>query len=71
MTMLTHLGGPFRRAPYLSQRKQTLETAAVEARWAKIRQFCMCAFSVLLAVGVLAGIIALKAAFFLSRLSLH
>ena len=40
-------------------------------RLANIKQFCVCAFSVLLAMGALAGIIALKAAFFLSRLNFH
>ena len=71
MTMLTHPGGPFEQAPDSSGRQATVETGAADARRAKIKQFCMCALSVVLAVGVLAGIIALRAAFFLSRLNFH
>ena len=71
MTMLTHPGGPFEQAPDSSGRQTTVEAGAADARRAKIKQFCMCALSVVLAVGVLAGIIALRAAFFLSRLNFH
>lgn len=71
MTMLTHPGSPLKRAPYSSRRQDPAETAAADARLAKIKQFCMCAFSVLLAMGILAGGIALQAAFYLSRLNFH
>jgi hypothetical protein len=71
MTMLTHPGRPFERAPHSSELRKPAETAAMDSRLAKIKQFCVCAFSVLLAMGALAGIIALKAAFFLSRLNFH
>ena len=70
MTVLTHPGSPIERARHAG-RQNTVETAAADARLAKFKQFCMCAFTVLLAMGALVGVIALKAAVFLSRLNFH
>jgi hypothetical protein len=71
MTMLTHPRRPLERAPYSAARRQALGPREADARLAKIGQFCMCAFTILLAVGALTGVIALKAAIYLSRLHLN
>jgi hypothetical protein len=44
-------------------------TAAAKAHLATIKRFCICAFTVLAAGGVLAAIVALKATIYLSRLN--
>jgi hypothetical protein len=71
MSMLTHPHRPLQRAPHSSASREALGAREADARRAKIRQFCLCAFTVLLAVGALTGVIALKAAIYLSRLHLN
>jgi hypothetical protein len=71
MTMLTFTRGPFERARHASTRPDATETEAAGARLASIKQFCVCAFTVLLAMAAVAGVIALKAAVYLSRLNFH
>jgi hypothetical protein len=61
MTMLTHTPGPFERAPYSSERRDTVGRGPTEAHKAMIKEFCMCALTILLAGAALAGIIALRA----------
>jgi hypothetical protein len=69
MTMLTHTGGRFKPARCSSGGRDIAATGPANARMAMIKRFCLCALTVLVAGGALAGIIALKAAIFLSRLS--
>jgi hypothetical protein len=69
MTMLMHARGPFKPAHTSLGRQDTVDAGAVEARLAMIRRCCRCAVTILLAGSTLAGIIALKAAIFLSRLN--
>ena len=61
MTMLTHASGPFQRPPYSPGRQDTAAAGAGDARLARIKRFCMCALTILLAGSALAGVIALKA----------
>ena len=68
MTMLTHTGGPFGPAGDLSGGRDAAGTGAYAHR-AMIKRFCMRALTVLIVGGFVAGIIALKAAFYLSRLN--
>jgi hypothetical protein len=67
MTLLTHERGPFDRAPFSSREAAGPATAA--AHLAMIKRAGKFALAVLMVGGALAGIIALKAAIFLSRLS--
>jgi hypothetical protein len=67
MTMLMHERSPFDRAPDSSRERAGPVTAAT--RLATIRQAGKFVFAVLLVAAALAGMIALEAAFFLSRLS--
>jgi hypothetical protein len=69
MTMLTHTGGPVEPARHSSSARDAAETGATTARMATIKRFWMSVLAVLIAGGALAGIIALKAAIFLSRIS--
>ena len=71
MAMLTHPGGSLEQASHPAGKQDRIKAGAADARLAKIRQFCMCAFTVVLAMGAVAGIIALKAAVYLSRLNFH
>jgi hypothetical protein len=64
MTMLTHTRGPLERAPYSSQRRDTVAARPAAAHLAMIKRLCMCALTVLTAGGAIAAIIALKAAIF-------
>ena len=66
MTMLTHARGPFQRAP---GRQEAATPGAAEAHLAMIKRICICVVTVLMAGAALAGIIALKAAIYLSRLN--
>jgi hypothetical protein len=61
MTMLMHARGPFEGAPNSSERQDAAGADAAEARLAMIKRFGICALTLLLAGGALAGIIALKA----------
>lgn len=71
MTMLTYNRSPFERAHHPSETQDAVETAEANARLADIKQFCICAVSILLAMAAVAGVIALKAAVYLSRLNFH
>ena len=67
MTMLTHPGREFKPAPYRSGQRHTAGTTTAD--FAALKRFCLCALTVLLAGGAVAGIIALKTAIALSRIS--
>jgi hypothetical protein len=69
MTMLIHTRGPLERTPRSSVGRKTVRTGLAAARSATIKRFCVRALAVLAAMGALAGIIALEAAFYLSRLN--
>jgi hypothetical protein len=69
MTMLMHTRGPFKPASYSSGERDTAGTGITNAHLAIVRQFCRYALTMLIVGGVVAGIIALKAAIALSRLS--
>jgi hypothetical protein len=60
MTMLTHTHHPSNRTPY-SPERQNAAAVAAKAHLGMIKRFCMCALTVLLAGGALAGIIGLRA----------
>lgn len=60
MTMLMHARGPFERAPHSSERQDAAGANAAGARLAMIKQFGMCALTLLLAGGALTGIVALR-----------
>ena len=61
MTMLTHARSPLQRPTNSPRRQDAAAADAAEAHLAMIKRFCMCALTILLAGGTLAGIIALKA----------
>jgi hypothetical protein len=65
MTLLTHTGRPFERAPYSSEKRE--QTGATNARLAK--RVCLIALTSLLALCAVGGIIALKTAAYLSHFS--
>lgn len=65
MTLLTHTGRPFERAPYSSAKRE--QTGAVNAHLAMIKRFCLIAVTSLLAISAVGGIIALKTAAYLSH----
>ena len=67
MTLLTHTGGPFEPAP-LSTTKRGL-TGTANAHRATIRRICLLAGVFLLMLSTVGGVIALRTAIFLSRLS--
>lgn len=71
MTMLTHPHRPFGRARDLSGDTDAAGAAAAQARLATIRQFCMCALTIVVAGTALAAIIALEAAIYLGRFNYH
>ena len=73
MTMLMHTRGPFERAPNSTERQDATGTDAAEARLAMIKQFGMCALTLLLAGGALTGIVALRtiAVFHSLNMSIH
>ena len=71
MTMLTFTRGPFERARHASKKPDAAEAEATAARLAAIKQFCLCALTVVLAMAAVAGVIALKSAVYLSRLNFH
>lgn len=70
MTMLTHTRGPFKPAPYSSERRDTVAGSAARAHLTMIKRFCTCALTILAAGGAIAAIVALKAAIFFLGLSL-
>jgi hypothetical protein len=65
MTLLTHTGRPFERAPYSSAKREQSGTA--NAHLAMIKRFCLIALTSLLALSAIGGIIALKTAAYLSH----
>ena len=65
MTLLTHTGRPFERAPYSSAKRD--QPAAANAHLAMIKHFCLIALTSLLALCAVGGIIALKTAAYLSH----
>jgi hypothetical protein len=67
MTLLTHTGGPFEPAP-LSSAKRELPGAA-NSHLATIKYVCLLAAIFLLALSAVGGLIALRTAIFVSRLS--
>jgi hypothetical protein len=64
MTILTPTRSPAERA---SGTPEAVRLGRAEARRAAVKRFFLCALTVLLAGGAIAGIIALKAAIYLSR----
>jgi urea transporter len=71
MTMLTHLGGPFKRAPYSSGKREAAVSGTAQAHLAVIKRFGICVLMALLVGSAVAGVMALKAAVFLSRFNYH
>lgn len=69
MTMLTHTYGPAERTQYSPETRDSAQAGASRARLATIKRLCLRALAVLMVGGALAGIIALKAAIYLSRLN--
>jgi hypothetical protein len=67
MTLLTHTGGPFEPAPCSSAKREL--TNAANAHLATIKHVCLLAAVFLLALSAVGGLIALRTAIFLSRLS--
>jgi len=67
MTLLTHTGRPFERAPYSSEKRE--QTGAANARLATIKRACLIALTSLLALCDVGGIIALMTAAYLSHFS--
>ena len=65
MTLLTHSGRPFERAPYSSAKREP--TGAANAQLAMIKRFCLIALTSLLVLCAVGGIIALKTAAYLSH----
>jgi hypothetical protein len=67
MTMLTHTGGLFKPARYSPGRRTMAGTATANAHPPIIKRFRMGAVAVLMAGAGVAGVIALKAAFYFSH----
>ena len=65
MTLLTHTGRPFERAPDSSAKRD--QPAAANAHLAMIKRFCLIALTSLLALCAVGGVIALKTAAYLSH----
>ena len=68
MTMLTHTDGSFRPSSLPSADRSIGATHAVSGLLTRLKQVCWFILNVLLAGGVLAGLIALKTAAFVWRL---
>jgi hypothetical protein len=69
MTMLTHTGGQFKPARYSQGKRNMAGTATANAHLPMTKRFWMGALTVLTAGGAVAGVIALKAAFYFSHFS--
>lgn len=67
MTMLAHTGNRFKPASYSSGPQHTAGATPVGAHLAAFKRFCMCAVGVLVAGGVVAGIIAIRMAAYFWR----
>jgi hypothetical protein len=67
MPILTPVHSPIERARHSSPRRDTVRMGRAEARRAAVKRLFLCALTVLLATGAVAGIIALKTATYLSR----
>jgi hypothetical protein len=67
MTLLTHTGAPFEPAPCSSAKRGL--TVAANTQLATIQRVCLLAGIFLLALSAVGGLIALRTAIFLSRLS--
>jgi len=67
MTLLTHTGRPFERAPYSSEKRE--QTGAANAHLETIKRVCLIALISVLALCAVGGIIALKTAAYLSHFS--
>ena len=65
MTLLTHTGHPFERAPYSSAKREP--TGVTNAHLAMIKRVCLIALTSLLALSAVGGIIALKTVAYLSH----
>jgi hypothetical protein len=68
MTMLTHPGSEFKPASYRSVPGDTAGTTTI-VDLAMVKRFWLRALGPLLAFGAVAGIVALKSAIFLSRIT--
>jgi hypothetical protein len=66
MTLLTHTGRAFERAPY-SSAKRVPTGATANVHIATIKRLCLIALTSLLALSAVGGIIALKTAAYLSH----
>jgi hypothetical protein len=69
MAMLTPTPAPFEQTPRSPGSRDTVWPVKTEAYGAPVKLFFLCALTVLLAGAALGGIIALKAAIYLSRLN--
>ena len=65
MTLLTHTGRPFERAPYSSAKRAP--AGAANAHLAMIKRFCVIVVTSFLALSAVGGIIALKTVAYLSH----
>jgi hypothetical protein len=65
MTLITHTGRPFERAPYSSAKRA--QTGAANFHLATIKRVSLIALTALLASSAVGGIIALKTAAYLSH----
>ena len=65
MTLSTHTGRPFEPAPYSSAKREP--TGAANAHLAMVKRVCLIAFTSLLAISAVGGIIALKTVAYLSH----
>ena len=68
MTMLMHPGSEFKPASYRPGRQEIADTNTI-ADFATLKRFCLRTLGPLLAFGAVAGIVALKAVVFLSRIN--
>ncbi len=71
MTMLTHTRGPFKRAFYSSEGRDTAKPVSAAAHLAMIKRFCTGVVTVLAAGAAVAAIMALKIAIYLPLLVHH
>jgi hypothetical protein len=69
MTTLAHTGASFKPARYSSGGRTMAGTATANAHLPMIKRFWIGALTVLMAGGAIAGVIALKAAFYFSHFS--
>ena len=69
VTMLTHPGGRYKPASYLSGPPKISGAITRGEHIAMLRRFCLCALVALLIGGGVAGIVALKAVIALSRIN--